>query len=91
MPRMVQCVKFGKEMEGLPRPPFNGELAQKIFENVSKEGWKMWLEHAKMLINEYRLNMGTTEAQQLLMTEMDKFFFGEGSQLPPDFVAQKAK
>jgi Fe-S cluster biosynthesis and repair protein YggX len=88
---MVQCQKFGKEMEGLPRPPFNGPLAQRIYENISKEAWKMWLEHAKMLINEYRLNMASSEAQTLLMTEMEKYFFGEGSQLPPDYVPQKAK
>jgi Fe-S cluster biosynthesis and repair protein YggX len=51
----------------------------------------MWLEHAKMIINEYRLNMASPEAQSLLMTEMEKYFFGEGSQLPPDYVPQKAK
>ena len=91
MARMVHCVKFGKEMEGLPRPPFNGELAKRIFDNVSKEAWGMWLAHARMLINEYRLNMASAEAQQTLLTEMEKYFFGEGSALPPDFVPPKAK
>ena len=91
MPRMVSCVKLGKELEGLPRPPFNGEMGKRVFENVSKEGWHLWMEHGKMIINEYRLNLSTAESQSLLMVELEKFFFGEGSQLPPDFVAQKEK
>ena len=54
--RMVKCVKFGKELEGLDRVPWKGELGQRIYENVSKEAWKLWIEHSKMIMNEYRLN-----------------------------------
>ena len=43
-------------MEGLDRVPWKGELGQRIYENVSKEAWKMWIEHSKMIMNEYRLN-----------------------------------
>jgi len=90
--RKVFCVKFQKEMPGLSEVPFEGHpLGQKVYENVSKEGWSMWLEHMKMLMNEYRLNLGTPEAQELLLKQMDEYFFGEGSALPPDFVAPKAK
>jgi Fe-S cluster biosynthesis and repair protein YggX len=79
-------------MPGLSEVPFEGHpLGQKVYENVSKEGWSMWLEHMKMLMNEYRLNLGTPEAQELLLKQMDDYFFGEGSALPPDFVAPKAK
>jgi Fe-S cluster biosynthesis and repair protein YggX len=88
----VFCVKFQKEMEGLDETPFEGHpLGQKIYENVSKEAWKMWVEHMKMLMNEYRLNLGTAEAQEFLIGQMDSYFFGEGAALPPDFVPQKAK
>lgn len=90
--RKVFCVKFQKEMEGLEEVPFEGHLlGQKIFENVSKEAWKMWVEHMKMLMNEYRLNLGTTQAQEFLIEQMDKYFFGEGAALPPDFVPVKSK
>src|SRR6266849_3588109 len=89
--RKVICVKFQKEMEGLDEVPFEGHpLGQKIYENVSKEAWKMWVEHMKMLMNEYRLNLGTQQAQEFLLEQMDKYFFGEGAQLPPDFVAPKS-
>ena len=90
--RKVFCVKFQREMEGLDEIPFEGHpLGQKIFENVSKDAWKMWVEHMKMLMNEYRLNLGTSQAQEFLIEQMDKYFFGEGAQLPPDFVAPKSK
>ena len=57
MARMVQCAKLGREAEGLDCPPLKGELGQRVFDNVSKEAWRMWLEHSKMLINEYRLDL----------------------------------
>jgi len=91
MARMVHCVKLGREAEGLDKAPIKGDLGQKVFENVSKEAWRMWLEHSKMIINEYRLDVTSKEGQTIWMTELEKFFFGEGSELPPDFVAQQQK
>ena len=90
--RKVFCVKFQREMEGLDEVPFEGHpLGQKIFENVSKEAWKMWVEHMKMLMNEYRLNLGTQESQEFLLKQMDEYFFGHGAALPPDYVPPKQK
>ena len=86
MPRLVQCVKLGKEAEGLERPPIKGELGQRVFENVSKEAWKQWVSHSTMIVNEYRLELGTPEANRVWLTELEKFFFGEGSQLPAEYV-----
>jgi Fe-S cluster biosynthesis and repair protein YggX len=90
--RKIFCVKFQRDMEGLDEVPFEGHpLGQKIYDSVSKEAWKMWVEHMKMLMNEYRLNLGTAEAQEFLIQQMDNYFFGEGAALPPDFVPPKAK
>ena len=90
--RKVHCVKFGREMAGLDEVPFdNHPLGQRIYDNVSKQAWKMWLEHMKMVMNEYRLNLGTREAQEFILQQMEQYFFGEGAQLPPDYVAPKAK
>ncbi len=90
--RRIFCVKFQKDMQGLDEVPFEGHpLGQKIYENVSKEAWKMWIEHMKMIMNEYRLNLGTAEAQEFLIKQMDDYFFGAGAALPPGFVPQKAK
>lgn len=89
--RMVKCVKFGREMEGLERVPWKGELGKRIYENVSKEAWKMWVEYSKMLMNEYRLNPLDPQSQNIIAEQMERFFFGEGAQLPPGYVPQKSK
>ena len=51
----------------------------------------MWVEHMKMLMNEYRLNLGTAEAQEFLIKQMDEYFFGEGAALPAGYVAPQSK
>jgi Fe-S cluster biosynthesis and repair protein YggX len=89
MPRMVQCVKLQRELEGLDKAPFKGELGQRVFDGVSKEAWRMWLEHSKMIVNEYRLDLVSPQGQKVWMDQLEKYFFGEGSALPPDFVAPK--
>src|SRR5271170_3294231 len=90
--RKIFCVKFQREMEGLDEVPFEGHpLGQRIYENVSKEAWKMWVEHMKMLMNECRLHLGTQEAQEFIIQPMEQYFFGEGSAIPADYVPPKQK
>ena len=84
--REVNCVKLKKTAEGLARVPYPGELGAKIFDNVSKEAWDLWLKHQTMLINEYRLTPIEPKARKFLEEEMEKFFFGEGSEVPKEFV-----
>ena len=91
MTRMVQCVKLGKEAEGLERPVYPGELGQKIWDQVSQEAWQLWLKHQTILINEYRLSPVDPKSREFLVKEMENFFFGEGAQLPPDFTANPTK
>lgn len=88
MSHKVKCVMLGAEAEGLDRPPYPGELGVRIYENVSKEAWQRWLGHQTMLINEYRLTPIEPKARKFLEAEMEKFFFGEGSEKPPDFVEE---
>jgi Fe-S cluster biosynthesis and repair protein YggX len=88
---MVKCVKFDREMEGLERVPWRGELGKRVYENVSKEAWKMWVEYSKMLMNEYRLNPLDPQSQKVMEEQMEQFFFGEGAKLPEGYVAPKAK
>jgi len=90
--RKVFCVKFQREMEGLSEVPFDGHpLGQRIYDNVSKEAWRLWLEQMKMIMNEYRLNLGTPEAQEFLLKQMEQYFFGEGAAFPPGFIPPRAK
>lgn len=86
--RKVFCVKLHKELPGLDELPFDGHpLGQRIYDNVSKEAWRMWVEQMKMIMNEYRLNLGTPEAQEFLLKQMEEYFFGEGAAHPPGYVA----
>jgi Fe-S cluster biosynthesis and repair protein YggX len=86
---MVKCVKLGREAEGLDYPTYPGELGKRIYENVSKEAWQMWLNHQTMLMNEYRLNPLDPKARKFIEQEMEKFFFGSGSKPPEGYVPPK--
>lgn len=86
MARMVNCVKLQKEAEGLDFPPYPGELGKKIYMSVSKEAWKQWLEHQKMLVNENRLNLADQRARKYLEEQMQKHFFGGGADVAQGYV-----
>ncbi len=88
MANRVHCVKLQVEADGLDFPPYPGELGVKIYGSVSKEAWQMWLGQQTMLINENRLSLADPKSQQFLKEELEKFFFGEGSAPPADFVAE---
>ena len=75
MSRFVNCIKLGREAEGLLTPPYPGDLGLRIFENVSKEAWQQWLQHQTMLLNEYRLTPIEPKDRKFLEGEMEKFFF----------------
>ncbi len=82
MARSVHCVLLKREAEGLDRAPYPGELGRRIYEQVSREAWAQWLRHQTLLINEYRLTPIEPKARKFLEGEMEKFFFGTGSQAP---------
>ena len=89
MARTVKCVLLGEELEGLERPPYPGALGQRIYDNVSKQAWQQWLHHQTMLINEYRLSAIDPKARKFLEEEMEKFFYGGGSEKPAGYQSEK--
>lgn len=89
MSRTVNCVRLKREAEGLERQPYPGDIGKRIFDNVSKEAWQEWLRHQTMLINENRLSPMDPRARKFLEEQMEQFFFGEGSALPPDYKPQQ--
>ena len=90
MARTVKCVKLGREAEGLDFPPFPGEAGKRVFESVSKEAWKQWLELQKMLVNENRLNLADKKARDYLVQQLDKHFLGGGADQAQGFVPPPA-
>lgn len=87
MSRTVYCQYLKREAPGLDRPPYPGELGKRIFENISAEGWRAWVGHQTMLINEYRLVTIEPKARKFLAEELEKFLFGGGSAKPAEFIA----
>ncbi len=90
MAHMVVCAKYKQEMEGLDELPFDNDLGKKIYDNVSKKAWGEWVDHQKMLLNEYRLQPWTKEAQTFLVEQMNEFLFGAGGQKPKEYVPPTA-
>ena len=90
MARTVQCIKLGREAEGLDFPPFPGELGKRLYEQVSKEAWQQWLRHQTMLVNENRLNLADSSARKYLAEQMEKHFFGEGAEQAAGYVPPKS-
>lgn len=90
MTRMVNCIKLGREAEGLDRPTYPGALGKRIYENVSKEAWQGWIKHQTMLINENRLNLMDARARAYLAEQMEKYFFAGGADQVQGYVPPPA-
>ncbi|VAW63601.1 FIG001341: Probable Fe(2+)-trafficking protein YggX [hydrothermal vent metagenome] len=87
--RTVQCVVLKTQAEGLDKVPHPGELGERIYQNVSKEGWKQWLDRLTTIINENGLNTADVRSLELIEKHMLGFFFAEGDygQAPAGFNA----
>ena len=88
MTRMVNCIKLGREAEGLDLPPIPGPLGENIYANVSKEAWQTWIRHQTMLINENRLNLADARARQYLTQQVENYFFGDGADSPTGYTPE---
>ena len=82
MARTVQCVKLGRELPGLEKQPYPGELGKRIYENVSAEAWALWMQQTVIIINHYGLSLADPQAQEFLTQQMTEFFFGEDAEMP---------
>lgn len=84
--RIVHCIKLDKDLPGLSRPPLPGELGERVYKTVSKEAFKMFSEHFKMIVNEYRLDLTSPSTDKIFEDQMRDYFFGEGVKLPDEYV-----
>lgn len=89
MSRIVNCIKLGHEADGFDRPPYPGELGRRVYEQVSKQAWAQWLRHQTMLINENRLSPLDPKSRKFLEEQMERYFFGEGAEVPQGYVPPK--
>jgi Fe-S cluster biosynthesis and repair protein YggX len=84
------CVKLGRVLPALEKAPFPGALGERIFKNVSAQGYALWPPQATILMNHHGLSMADPEARKFLMKQMEEFFFGEGAALPADWTPPQA-
>jgi Fe-S cluster biosynthesis and repair protein YggX len=68
--RLVQCIKVGEELPGMRRQPFPTEFGTFVFENLSQQGWAMWLEESVRYINTYRIDLASKEGTDFLLKQM---------------------
>lgn len=93
MSRVVQCVVLNREAEGLATPPYPGKIGTRIYDEVSRDGWRKWLERATMIINENGLSTADPRSVEVLEQHMVGFLFNEGEMggLPEGFQAGGSK
>jgi len=93
MSRIVFCQVLKKEAPGLDNLPYPGELGQRIYENISTEGWNQWLQRLTMIVNENRLSTADPASVDIIEQHMIGFLFSEGEagQLPNGFAPPGAK
>ena len=76
--RTVHCIVLKRAAEGLGKPPYPGDLGDRIYQNISKEAWNEWLQRLVLIINENRLSTADSEHIKLIEQHMLGFLFGEG-------------
>jgi Fe-S cluster biosynthesis and repair protein YggX len=86
--KKVHCQLLNEDLDALAFQTYPGELGKRIFENISQQAWQQWLSLQTMLINENRLSPINPEHRAYLEVEMEKYFFGEGSETPQGYVPQ---
>lgn len=80
----VDCIRYRRTLPGLKRRPYPGELGQRLYDEVSALAWDDWVEHSKMIINEYRINAADPNAVRVLMEQCEQFFYGSGGVARPE-------
>jgi len=85
----VFCVKFQKEMPGLDEPPFDTELGQKVYDNVSQEAWRMWNRALQDGVERVPPESANPKDQEVIVKHLENFFWGENAALPPGYVPQQ--
>lgn len=87
--RTVTCAKLGEPLPAMPFRPFQNDLGERVYNEISVAAWKNWLEHSKLIVNEYRLDLMSDKAREILLEQCENFLFGEGEvAAPAEFTPQ---
>jgi Fe-S cluster biosynthesis and repair protein YggX len=78
--RTVHCRLLKQDLPGLDRPPYRNELGQRLYDEVSKEGWQQWLKDSVKFINTYRVDLASPEGQKFMLKQCAIYFGYEGGE-----------
>ncbi len=67
------CARCGRPDQKLPKPPFRGELGQKVFDHVCQSCWREWIGMGTKVINELGLVMANPHSQDVYDQHMIEF------------------
>lgn len=91
MARIVHCRKLDKDLPGLPFKPFDDEMGQRIYDEISMEAWQKWLQESVRYVNTYRLDLADPKAQEFMRKQMAIHFgFEQGDLAATAWVPPKA-
>lgn len=93
--RTVHCAKLDRDLPGLDEATADGRSAlkmaqllggsaarQRVHDHISAQAWQMWKDHMLMVVNEYRLDPTSDEANRVLGQHMEAFLFGDAKDIP---------
>ncbi|PPI86464.1 oxidative damage protection protein [Candidatus Pantoea edessiphila] len=75
MNRIIFCSFLRCESEGQEYQVYPGDIGKRIYNEISKKAWKLWIEKQTILINEKKLNLINQKDRKILEDEMIKFLF----------------
>ena len=85
--RIVHCKKLGKDLPGLAKAPYKNDLGKRIYEEISKEAWDMWVKDSVKYINTYRVDVTESAGLKFMLKQCAVYFgFEEGDLAQTAFV-----
>jgi Fe-S cluster biosynthesis and repair protein YggX len=69
----VTCIRCGQTRAGLDRPPYPDAMGREIAGKVCANCWDECKRMQVMVINEYRLDLSDTRAQEILEKSIRDF------------------
>ncbi len=73
MNKSVFCSKNQEHLPALEKAPLKGKIGEIILAHTSQKAWDEWLDLQMKVINEERLDLSETKAQQRLFELMVEF------------------
>jgi Fe-S cluster biosynthesis and repair protein YggX len=74
----IPCRRCQTDAPRLARPPFKGELGDRIVAQICVDCWKEWLQHQTLLINHYGLDPREAKSREFLYEQVETVLLGSG-------------